>query len=340
MNNINDKKNRKSGATRSYVAREIKEKVYTPEVLVNGVPYTYNEFLNLDHYEGEYVFPTIRNTFKVITDWNHHVTWEVSKEENYRTKLLADAVSVCILCGCANRNGLKNFDIRQDINMGFISVRDYDDYDSIDMDEFSVKQDLVFYRNENLNRAVKAQSKEYYEIYKDRRILPSRNVLEVGTEIVELGSSMSSISPYACAWSYKVFLQANCDCGAVGEVPSTPVISKPFLGKPGDLCTDDFIQIGAYPTEEQANNNLKYIETKFFRSLLAIMKVTPEVTSECFQFIPLQDFTSKSDIDWSKSIHEIDLQLYAKYGLSQKEIDFIEANISDLPEELEEALAA
>ena len=43
--------------------------------------------------------------------------------------------------------------------------------------------------------------------------------------------------------------------------------------------------------------------------------------------IPLQDFTDKSDIDWTKSVHEIDLQLYKKYVLSDKEIKFIEEKV-------------
>lgn len=47
-------------------------------------------------------------------------------------------------------------------------------------------------------------------------------------------------------------------------------------------------------------------------------------------FVPLQDFTPSSDIDWSKSIHEIDLQLYKKYGLNQEEIDFIEKNVKEM----------
>lgn len=46
-----------------------------------------------------------------------------------------------------------------------------------------------------------------------------------------------------------------------------------------------------------------------------------------FRFVPLQDFTDKSDIDWEKSVSEIDQQLYTKYGLSEDEISFIESMI-------------
>lgn len=45
---------------------------------------------------------------------------------------------------------------------------------------------------------------------------------------------------------------------------------------------------------------------------------------------PLQDFTENSDIDWSKPVSEIDQQLYAKYGLTQEEIDFIETHVKEM----------
>ena len=44
----------------------------------------------------------------------------------------------------------------------------------------------------------------------------------------------------------------------------------------------------------------------------------------------MQDFTDKSDIDWNKSISEIDHQLYNKYGLLNEEVDFIENNVKEM----------
>ena len=49
-----------------------------------------------------------------------------------------------------------------------------------------------------------------------------------------------------------------------------------------------------------------------------------------WKYVPLQDFTAASDIDWSKSIPEIDAQLYAKYGLDSEEIAFIEAKVKPM----------
>ena len=51
------------------------------------------------------------------------------------------------------------------------------------------------------------------------------------------------------------------------------------------------------------------------------------IVKEGLAYILLQDFTSNSDIDWSKSISEINQQLYAKYGLDQFKIDFIESTV-------------
>ena len=64
--------------------------------------------------------------------------------------------------------------------------------------------------------------------------------------------------------------------------------------------------------------------------MLGVLKVTPNYPPIKWKYVPLQDFTPSSDIDWSKSIHEIDLQLYRKYGLSVEEIEFIETHVKEM----------
>ena len=66
---------------------------------------------------------------------------------------------------------------------------------------------------------------------------------------------------------------------------------------------------------------------KFTRALLGILKATQHNGKEVWKYIPVQDFSSTSDIDWSKSIKEIDAQLYVKYGLNEEEIKFIETRV-------------
>ena len=59
--------------------------------------------------------------------------------------------------------------------------------------------------------------------------------------------------------------------------------------------------------------------------MLGTMKITQHnETAPTWKNVPLQDFTLCSDIDWSKSIAEIDQQLYKKYNLTEQEISFIE----------------
>src|SRR5690606_15734346 len=110
--------------------------------------------------------------------------------------------------------------------------------------------------------------------------------------------------------------------GNLGEVLSTPLV-----GEPNTSATPTFISIGNFDTEEEAKNLNKYIKSKFSRILLGVLKITQDNPPLKWAYIPLQDFTENSDIDWSKSIVEIDQQLYKKYGLDQKEIDFIESKV-------------
>lgn len=124
---------------------------------------------------------------------------------------------------------------------------------------------------------------------------------------------------------YKIFVPKSNGSGAIGEVLSTPLIGEPLIGH-----TQSFISIGEVATRSEAENLLKYIKTKFARALLGILKVTQDNPVTTWAKIPLQDFTSNSDIDWSQSIAELDAQLYRKYGLSQEEIDFIESKVKEM----------
>lgn len=73
-----------------------------------------------------------------------------------------------------------------------------------------------------------------------------------------------------------------------------------------------------------------YLKCKFTRAMLGILKITQDCPAPKWKYVPLQNFTTSSDIDWSKSIHEIDLQLYRKYGLDEKEIEFIETHVKEM----------
>ena len=124
---------------------------------------------------------------------------------------------------------------------------------------------------------------------------------------------------------YKVYVAQANGSGEFGDVLSEPVVEKPGVGS-----TETFLSIGKLETIEEAESLVKYIKTKFSRALLSVLKVTQNGNKPVWKMIPLQDFTSASDIDWSKSIPEIDQQLYRKYGLDQNEIDFIESHVKEM----------
>lgn len=124
---------------------------------------------------------------------------------------------------------------------------------------------------------------------------------------------------------WKVFAGKAMGVGQFGEkVPSLPI------GRPGEIATETFIRLGAFDSEFEAVSLKKYYHTKFFRALLGIAKTTQDASARVYSFVPLQDFTENSDIDWSKSIAEIDRQLYKKYGLEQTEIEFIETKVRSM----------
>ena len=76
---------------------------------------------------------------------------------------------------------------------------------------------------------------------------------------------------------------------------------------------------------------VKYAKTKLFRFLvLQGMSGTSLASKSNWIYVPAQDYTSKSDIDWSKPIPDIDKQLYKKYNLTKEEIDYIEKTIKPM----------
>ncbi|WP_338337335.1 Eco57I restriction-modification methylase domain-containing protein [Marseilla massiliensis] len=124
---------------------------------------------------------------------------------------------------------------------------------------------------------------------------------------------------------YNVFVPEANGTGSFGEVLSTPIIGMPMIGH-----TDTFISVGKFDNVGEAQACLKYIKTKFARTMLGTLKATQHNPRDTWSNVPLQDFTPNSDIDWSKSIAEIDRQLYNKYGLTDEETGFIERMIKPM----------
>lgn len=106
---------------------------------------------------------------------------------------------------------------------------------------------------------------------------------------------------------YKVFIsKANGGAGLLTDSKSNFIIGKPFVAEPKVVCTDSLIAFGEYSNILEAQNLSKYLRTKFLRFIVGILKVSQNLYQNVYRFVPLQDFTEQSDIDWKKSIDEID----------------------------------
>jgi site-specific DNA-methyltransferase (adenine-specific) len=95
------------------------------------------------------------------------------------------------------------------------------------------------------------------------------------------------------------------------------IVSKVEVLGPGQICTETYLLLSTFNTEEEAINLKEYVKTRFFRFLLSTILLTQNIAKDKFQFVPFQDFSKP----WT------DEELYAKYGLTEEEIAFIESMI-------------
>lgn len=124
---------------------------------------------------------------------------------------------------------------------------------------------------------------------------------------------------------YKIVMPKADGNGTFGDTLTMPEILPPNSG-----FTHTFLGMGGFRSEGEAAAALKYIKTKFARALLGVLKVTQDINADKWRYVPLQDLTPASDIDWTRSIPEIDQQLYKKYGLDESEIQFIETHVKEM----------
>lgn len=113
---------------------------------------------------------------------------------------------------------------------------------------------------------------------------------------------------------YKVLITKGY--GAGEDFPHQ-IINRPILALPGSCCSETYILLGVYEDERTAANAISYVQTKFFRFLVMLQKNTQDALKRVYSLVPLQVFSEP----WT------DEKLYAKYGLTEEEIAFIESMI-------------
>lgn len=118
-----------------------------------------------------------------------------------------------------------------------------------------------------------------------------------------------------------------------GQADSTgrkKIISSLHILEPGEICTETYLVVDAFDTEEESRALLKYLCTRFARFLVSLLAATQQISKDKFSYVPVQDFASNDDIDWRQPVNAIDRQLYQKYGFDDNDVHFIEQTIKPM----------
>ena len=102
-----------------------------------------------------------------------------------------------------------------------------------------------------------------------------------------------------------------------GDTYPHQIISKPIIAEPLSCSTETYLVVGIYKTEKIAKNVVFYMQSRFFRFMMSLIKNTQNISRGVFSFVPIQDFNQ----EWT------DEKLFKKYGITEKEVEFIDTLI-------------
>ncbi|MCM1141569.1 MAG: Eco57I restriction-modification methylase domain-containing protein, partial [Muribaculum sp.] len=161
---------------------------------------------------------------------------------------------------------------------------------------------------------------------------PGRNIALFGSDGISYLSEEDVPQNLALAPKWKVIMsKASAEhAGQTDKEGRKRIVSRLEVLQPGTICTESYLLLDVFDTQTEAENLKSYMRTQFVRFLLGSILLTQNIVRDKFRFVPLQDFTEGSDIDWSKPVKDIDRQLYVKYGLTSDEVSFIESMIKPM----------
>ena len=226
-----------------------------------------------------------------------------------------------------DNNVLSNFDYLDSMNSGIV-IRDIN---SLSIIKKIVKKENNYMIDDSKNFSNIVSPKDFYtnkktlisswsgykkqkdDLYNIKYYL-NKNIHKLDYAWVkkeDISKNLDTIS------EFKVYIPA---AGGTGN--DSQVLGQPFLGDKNSVCSQTYLVIGYNKNynQNECNNIISYIKTKFFRYLVSIKKKTQNGPRMVYQFVPMQDFSKP----WT------DKELYAKYNLSQDEINFIESTIKPM----------
>jgi site-specific DNA-methyltransferase (adenine-specific) len=116
---------------------------------------------------------------------------------------------------------------------------------------------------------------------------------------------------------YKVALS---QAYGAGSTYPHQITGKPVIMEPNSCCTFTYLVINVFKTKKEAQNFEKYIKTRFFRFLVSLKKNTQHLSKDRFSFVPDLDMSQ----EWT------DEKLYKRYGINEKEQEFIKSIVREM----------
>lgn len=144
------------------------------------------------------------------------------------------------------------------------------------------------------------------------------------SSLITIGKEMIS------QWKVTISCLTAEHAGQTDKEGRKKILSSLDILEPNEICTETYLVVDAFDTKEEAMHLYSYLQSRFVRFLISQLASTQHLSKDKFAYVPIQDFTSSSDINWNASVADIDQQLYRKYGLSADEIAFIEKMIKPM----------
>lgn len=149
-------------------------------------------------------------------------------------------------------------------------------------------------------RGRKQMRKDDVTIYQNGGIgYVTRDEVETGTELID---------------KWKIYIGRAAPGTGNRDTYPHRILSTPFIGEPGSICSETYLCIGPFDTQAEAESALSYLTCRLTRLLILLHKPSQDTTRKVYTFVPTQTWTKP----WT------DADLYAKYGLNDEEVAFIE----------------
>jgi len=100
------------------------------------------------------------------------------------------------------------------------------------------------------------------------------------------------------------------------------VIGPSFVGGPQSICSQSYLAVGPFSSESEANSAQSYVNTRFFRFILSLRKISQHAGKSTYGWVPQQVW----DKHWSDEV------LFAKYGITDDEVTYIESMVKEVIE--------